>query len=79
MYRNQEEHREFFWTGFFAGAVLGGTLGVLFASEAGKRAYRQLETTVQDLQSRFNGKVPAQDPQVVRPRKKEEKAEDHSE
>ena len=53
---SREERKELFWTGFFAGAVVGGTLGVFFASELGRRAYEQLGETARDLHGRFNGR-----------------------
>ena len=53
---SREERKELFWTGFFAGAVVGGALGVFFASELGRRAYEQLGETARDLHGRFNGR-----------------------
>ena len=54
---SREEHKDLFWAGFLAGAVVGGTIGVFLASEAGRRAYERLEDSVQDLQTRFNGRI----------------------
>ena len=56
---SREEHKDLFWAGFFAGVVVGGTVGVFLASEAGRKAYERLEDSVQDLQTRFNGRMAA--------------------
>jgi hypothetical protein len=55
MLERQSEHGSLFWAGFAAGAAVGGALGVLFASEIGKRALAHVEMTAKDLQGRFNG------------------------
>ena len=59
---SREEHKDLFWAGFLAGAVVGATVGVFLASEAGRKAYEQLEDSVQDLQTRFNGRMTAEEP-----------------
>ena len=59
---SREEHKDLFWAGFLAGAVVGGTVGVFLASEAGRKAYGRLEDSVQDLQTRFNGRMTAEEP-----------------
>ncbi len=52
----RREHKDLFWTGFFAGAVVGGAAGLFLASEVGRRAYQQLETAAQEMRSRLNGR-----------------------
>jgi gas vesicle protein len=54
---NRQEHRNHFWSGFFAGAAVGGALGLFLASEVGRRAYQQLESAAQEMRSRLNGEL----------------------
>ncbi len=74
MVRNPQVHKDFFWTGFFTGAFVGGALGVLLSSELGRRAYKQLESAAQEMRSRFNGRA-ASDEQEAAPSLSEEDVE----
>ena len=56
MILRREEKRDLFWAGFVTGAVVGGALGVMLASEIGRNAYRQVEVALQDARNRLNGK-----------------------
>ncbi len=56
MILRREEKRDLFWAGFVTGAVVGGALGIMLASEIGRDAYRQMEVALQDVRKRLNGK-----------------------
>jgi hypothetical protein len=57
MLRREEAPNNLFWTGFLAGAAIGGVLGGLLASELGKRALAHVEEAAKDLQGRYNGRA----------------------
>jgi gas vesicle protein len=62
--RNEPAHRDHFWSGFVFGAAIGGTLGVLLASELGRTAREKLETAVIDVCGRMNGTTESPDLEV---------------
>jgi uncharacterized protein YcfJ len=39
---SREEHKDLFWAGFLAGAVVGGVIGILLASDTGREARRRI-------------------------------------
>ena len=53
-YRREPES-DHFWSGFVFGAVVGGALGVMLATELGRTARGKLETAVIDVRGRLNG------------------------
>ena len=63
----RREQRDFFWVGFWAGAVIGGAMGAFVASEMGKRAYERLEAATHDMRSRLDGRLGRQEDQVEVP------------
>ena len=62
---SREEQKTLFWTGFFAGAVVGGALGALLLSDYGQEARRRVELAADQVRGRSNGRPgtpPADEP-----------------
>ena len=57
MARREETRSDLFWTGFPAGAAIGGAVGALMASELGRRALAHVEDAARDMQGRYNGRA----------------------
>lgn len=55
MIYRREPVSDHFWSGFTVGAVIGGALGVMLATELGRSARERLEMAVVDVRSRLNG------------------------
>jgi len=53
---NRQEQRSLFWTGFFAGAMVGGALGALLLSDYGQEARRRVELAADQVRGRSNGR-----------------------
>lgn len=54
-YREENVHSGHFWSGFVFWAAIGGTFGVLLATELGRTAREKLEMAVIDVRGRMNG------------------------
>ncbi len=54
---SREEHKDLFWAGFIAGAVVGGVLGILLASDAGRETRRRISHIASGVKGRINGKT----------------------
>ena len=54
---SREEHKDLFWAGFIAGAVVGGVLGILLASDAGRETRRRISHIAAGVKGRINGKT----------------------
>ena len=63
----RREQRDFFWVGFWAGAVIGGAMGAFVASEMGKRAYERLEAATHDMRDRLDGRLGRQEDRAEEP------------
>lgn len=53
---SREEHKDLFWAGFIAGAVVGGVLGILLASDAGRETRQRISHLASGVKDRINGK-----------------------
>ena len=76
---HREERKDLFWSGFLAGAILGGAVGVLLLSESGRRARKQLELAADQVRGRFNGRPDARGPAPQEPEAPESTEEPASE
>jgi len=54
---SREEHKDLFWAGFIAGAVAGGMLGLLLATDVGRETRRRIGHVAAGLKDRINGKT----------------------
>lgn len=53
---SREEHKDLFWAGFIAGVTVGGVLGILLASDAGRETRRRISHLASGVKDRINGK-----------------------
>jgi len=52
---SREEHKDLFWAGFLAGAVVGGVLGILLASDTGRETRRKIGHLAVGVKGRLTG------------------------
>ena len=76
MFWSRQEHKDLFWAGFLAGTIVGGTVGMLLASEVGRGTRKRLELAAQQVRSRFNGSAdpdPEEAQEAAQPEPSEER------
>ena len=70
----REPTTDHFWSGFVVGAARGGVVGVVLATELGRRAHERLETAVVDVRSRLTGVAETPDLEVEEAEEAEEES-----